>query len=149
MGLLLLGEKRTQETHSLWLSSCRKGTWRRRWDDMLHLNMEFNIALAAQWLRDCRQQSAAPHLPGWCICRPQVCSRAWWSCHENQTQSDGYQQKRPRSRHPWSVRQTSELWCHWRLRVKQRESDHSIILADSTKACLKMEMHQWRTYLSS
>lgn len=93
---------------------------------VIHLNMELNTALVAQWLWDRRQQSTAPHLPGWCICRPQVCSRAWWSCRENQTQSDGYQQKRPRSRHPWSVRQTSELSRHCRSRVKKKKNKNRL-----------------------
>lgn len=156
MGLLLLGEKRTQDTHSLWLSSCRrrhiKSALRQHLPVLvIHLNMEFNIALVVQWWWDCWQQSSAPHLPGWCICTPQVCSRAWWSCRENQTRSDGCQQKRPRSRHPWCVRQTSELSGHCGLRLKKKikkiwSLNHSSWLH---KSLPKMKMHHWRTYLSN
>lgn len=65
--------------------------------------------------RDCYPQhtNMGWQLPGWCICRLQECSIVWWSCPGSQKQSGGYQQKRPRSKHPYCGQQIAGLSCHW------------------------------------
>ena len=106
-GFCVLGEKRTQETQSVWQSSYGSDT---NPNTSTHeaLMHPPHIAPAPHTTTTLHHT----HTPEWYICTRRVCSTVSPSCRVSPTQSGGCLPRRPHSIRPWCVLRTFWLCDH-------------------------------------